>query len=358
MRRRRVLALLAGTAVAGAGGGIAAMRWTPAGGETRPAGQATTAVATVATVAVERTDLSTARTVPGTLGFGTPRTIRGNEGTVTWLPAPGTTVTAGQPLYRNDDQPVVLLYGSTPMFRPIQGVGLTGRDVRVVVDNLRALGYRTGDQPRGIRPGDGVLTSGVVAAVKKWQQQTGLPATGAITPAHVAVLPGPVRIAEIIAELGAPASDGVLTVTGRKKAVTVPISVADLGTVRKGDTVRVELPGGGTSDGPVTSVARQARPADTAEGGQPLVNVTVAVKDAGAVKKLDAAPVQVSFTGEIRRDVLAVPVAALLALREGGHAVQIADGPLVAVETGMFAMGMVEISGDGVAAGTRVVTVS
>jgi Putative peptidoglycan binding domain len=355
MRRRRVLTLLAGLGVAGAGSGIVVTRWaahdgTPA--PVTPPGQA------VATVAVERTDLSTARTMPGTLGYGTPRTIRGGSGTVTWLPPAGTTVTLGRPLYRNDDQPVILLYGATPMFRTIQGAGTTGRDVRVIVDNLRALGYQTGDQPHHIRPGDGVLTPGVVAAVKKWQQDTGRPVTGTITPEHVAVLPGPVRVAEVIAELGGPAADGVLTVTGRTKVVTVPVGAADLGSISRGDAVQVELPGGTTTDGTVTAVARDARPAADAEGGQPLVDVTVTVKKADAVKKLDTAPVQVSFAGEIRENVLAVPVAALLALREGGHAVQIADGPLIAVETGMFAMGMVEISGDGLAEGSRVVTVS
>jgi peptidoglycan hydrolase-like protein with peptidoglycan-binding domain len=355
MRRRRALALLAGTAAAGAGGGIAAMRWADGGGPPPPSSAATDGPATVA---VERTDLSTARTVPGTHGFGTPRTVRGAGGTVTWLPAAGTTVTLGQPLYRNDDRPVTLLYGTTPMFRPVQGLGLTGRDVRVVVDNLRALGYRTGDQPYGTRPGDGVLTAGVVAAVRKWQQNIGVPVTGTIEPAHVAVLPGPVRIAEITAELGASAADGVLTVTGRAKVVTVPISATDLGSVRKGDAVRVELPGGAVTDGAVASVAREARPADGSESEQPLVDVTVTVQNTGAVKKLDAAPVRVSFTGEVREDVLAAPVAALLALREGGHAVQVAGGPLVAVETGMFAMGMVEISGDGLTEGTRLVTVS
>lgn len=60
----------------------------------------------VATVAVERTDLSTARTMPGTLGYGVPRTIRAAGGTVTWLPRTGVIVKRGGTLYRNDDKPV------------------------------------------------------------------------------------------------------------------------------------------------------------------------------------------------------------------------------------------------------------
>jgi hypothetical protein len=56
--------------------------------------------------------------------------------------------------------------------------------------------------------------------------------------------------------------------------------------------------------------------------------------------------------------VLAVPVGALVALSEGGYAVQLTGNRLVAVETGMFAKGMVEVTGDGIAEGDEVVTTS
>jgi len=56
-------------------------------------------------------------------------------------------------------------------------------------------------------------------------------------------------------------------------------------------------------------------------------------------------------------DVLAVPVAALLALPKGGFGVQVVDGDttrIVAVKTGMFAAGQVEVSGRDVAEGVTV----
>lgn len=56
--------------------------------------------------------------------------------------------------------------------------------------------------------------------------------------------------------------------------------------------------------------------------------------------------------------MLTAPVGALVALSEGGYAVQLAAGGLVAVKTGMFANGWVEISGAGLSAGTEVVTTS
>jgi hypothetical protein len=66
----------------------------------------------------------------------------------------------------------------------------------------------------------------------------------------------------------------------------------------------------------------------------------------------------VQFVAETHKGVLAVPVGALLALREGGYAVQIQNGNLVAVKLGLFTKGLVEISGDGIVEGTRVVTTS
>jgi hypothetical protein len=62
-----------------------------------------------------------------------------------------------------------------------------------------------------------------------------------------------------------------------------------------------------------------------------------------------------------RAGVLAVPVTALLALGEGGYAVQVVTGAtsrLLAVTTGMFAGDLVEVSGQGLTEGLRVVRAS
>jgi multidrug efflux pump subunit AcrA (membrane-fusion protein) len=60
----------------------------------------------------------------------------------------------------------------------------------------------------------------------------------------------------------------------------------------------------------------------------------------------------------VRKGVLAVPVNALLALAEGGYAVEVDRGgrrELVGVTLGLFADGLVEVKGHGLAAGDRVV---
>ncbi|WP_252811214.1 efflux RND transporter periplasmic adaptor subunit [Actinoallomurus spadix] len=66
----------------------------------------------------------------------------------------------------------------------------------------------------------------------------------------------------------------------------------------------------------------------------------------------------VTFTGERRKDVLAVPVGPLLARSDGRYAVEVADASgrrrTVPVQLGMFADGQVEVTGPGLAAGMRV----
>ena len=124
--------------------------------------------------------------------------------------------------------------------------------------------------------------------------------------------------------------------------------------------MRVELPGGSTVAGRISEVGKvaEAPAADTPEEEvTPTIDVTIRLL--GRVGTgLDQAPVDVLIAKESKRDVLAVPVSALLALAGGGYAVEVEDGTgtrLVAVEPGLQADGYVEVSGDGLAAGTRVV---
>ena len=96
--------------------------------------------AAVQTTTVTRADLATTLSVGGKLGYGTERAVKaGLEGTVTWLPKSNRTISRGQQVFRVDDQPVMLFYGRTPLFRPLDRTGLVGRDVKMVADNLRAL---------------------------------------------------------------------------------------------------------------------------------------------------------------------------------------------------------------------------
>ena len=73
---------------------------------------------------------------------------------------------------------------------------------------------------------------------------------------------------------------------------------------------------------------------------------------------LDEAPVDVEVISDSVLDVIAVPVSALVALAEGGYAVemQTATGTqLVSVEPGFYAGGLVEVKSGGLSVGDLVV---
>ncbi len=357
----------------------------------------------VATAQIVRTDMSTVESLPGQLGYGPAVTIQGRgSGTVTWLPQPGKEVRRGEQLYRVDDEPVPLFYGALPLYRTLNKPNTVGRDVRVVARNLRALGYAIGHQPgtgervaqnrpkkspaagsgtgktpaagsgtgqapatdtTWVRVGEGedVLTAGLIRAVKRWQADLGRPVTGSVEPADVVVLAGVVRVDSVTAAVGDEVAAQLLAVTPTAKVITVSVEAGEAGGVGRGDKVSVVLPDEKTATGRVTGVGTKIKASDEEAGepgGPPTLTVTVTLNDPKAVARIDAADVQVQFPAETLESVLAVPIGALVALSEGGYAVQVAGGGLVAVQVGMFAKGLVEVTGDGLAEGTSVVTAS
>jgi peptidoglycan hydrolase-like protein with peptidoglycan-binding domain len=309
---------------------------------------------TLTTTRVTRTDLSDDRLLPGSLGFGTARTVKGTgPGIVTRLPATGAKVRRGTALYKVDDQPVVVFYGDTPLFRPLGTPGLTGSDVRQLRDNLAALGFRRSSA----RPD--TLDEELLAALKLWQQQLGITKPGTLLPGQVAVLSGPGRVSEVTAQPGDPAAGPLLSVSATTRVVTVPMSPTDVSGIRKGAAVRLTLPDGREVGGTVKRISRvvQGGGADPAGGtAPPKISVTVTPVKAKDVAGIDAATVQVRFTTTTRKDVLTVPVGALVALSEGGYALQHPGGSLIPVTTGLFAGGLVEVSGAGVTEDDTVVT--
>jgi hypothetical protein len=326
------------------------------------------------TTTVTRTDLSDTRTLPGTLGFGGAMAVKGaGTGLVTELPQVSATVARGKPLYWVNDQPVMVFFGDTPLFRTLDKPGMSGRDVTVLADNLLALGYDIGpvieaarapDAPQDSASGRATkLTPQLLAALKRWQRNTGQRTTGTLAVGQVVVVPGTARVSGVKAALGDPAAEDIATLTSEQKSVTVKADPGSADEVHDGDAVTITLPDARQIPGRVSSVGTtvQGGPStDDPTGSEtaPTLLLTVVPGSSADVKGLDAASVQVTFTTATERNVLVVPVGALLALQEGGYALQRPDGQLVAVKTGLFAKGRVEVSGAGIAAGDRVVTTS
>ncbi len=290
----------------------------------------------------------------GSAGNGSGGTAAaGSTNTLTWLPGIGATVSRGQPVYRVDDRPVVLLNGTIPLYRVLQP-GLTGADVKQFEQNLSALGY-------GGFTVDDQYTSATASAVRNWQEALGLPRTGTVDLNQAVVAPGVLRVAALNTTLGSPASGAILTYTGVTRVVTIALDVSMQQLVKKDIPATITLPDGRTVAGTVASVGTVASRATSGSGAQQSSSTTIAVvvgiADQAALGALDEAPVDVTLVASQRQDVLTVPVGALVALAEGGYGVQVVEGSTtryVAVKTGMFAGGRVEISGDTIAEGTVV----
>ncbi|GAA2414873.1 peptidoglycan-binding protein [Actinomadura vinacea] len=344
MNRTRAAALSAAGVVVVAGGGLATAGL---GGGDRPAAARTALPPD--TAAVERTTLVETKEVDGTLGYGSPRPVPGaGKGTVTWLPKPGDRIARGRPAYKVDNRPVPLLYGSLPLYRALSE-GKEGPDVEQLERNLRALGY-TGFTV------DDSFDSGTTAAVERWQDDLGVPETGAVSPGSVLVAAGEIRVAERKATVGDRLGGAVLTYTGTDRRVSVDLDVQHQRLAKKGAQVEIELPEGDTVKGTITGVGRVATEAQ-GDDKPATVAVTVAVRGQSSLGSYDKAPVTVRLTADRVPDVLAVPVSALLARPGGGYAVQVVEGGRVrevAVETGVFSGGRVEVSGAGLAEGMKV----
>ena len=359
-RRSRTLVLVVlGAVIPGAVVGVAALGL---GGHHRAN---THARVTLRRTTVTRCTLTDSQSFPGQTTFGpaTPLPLQA-QGLITWLPKAGTTVREGQPLVRVDDRPVILLYGSLPQYRTLQAptvhtrtttAGPTesgkpapapstttvttidppqhGADVRELVRALGRLGYGDGDnESKYMEP--------AVDAVKMWQTHLGEAATGTVALGDLFYASGPVRVVPgPDGTVGQPMSANALASTSRTRELTA--TVPDTSTwARVGAKVSFEA--GSAQVAAVLSSVTQAD-STSSDGGQNL-NIVAQTTAQSALAKAGSA-LTVTHLSARRVGVLCVPSAALVALVEGGYGLQETNGAYVAVVTGLFAQGKVQVSG-------------
>lgn len=305
-----------------------------------------------ATAEVTRQTLVDQREEAGELGYGDDKTYTSRlTGTLTRLPKTDAALTRGKTVCQIDDLPVVLLYGTLPAYRELT-VGTEGSDVKQFEKNLAALGYD------GFTV-DETYSDSTATAVKAWQDDLGLPETGAIELGRVVYAPSSVLVKSHDAAVGDAVGPGtaLLTYTGKEKVITITLGADDGDLVKDDAKVEVELPDGKTVAGKVERTETVIEPGEGDADPETKIEVTVTVDDDKALADYDSASVQVLFTAGQREDVLTVPVTALLALAEGGYGLEIVEGSstrIIGVETGLFADGRVEVSGEGLAEGMTV----
>jgi hypothetical protein len=366
MNRRRLafVGALLGAAVAGAVVTVAV--WD---GNQAPA---TTTPPPVSTATVVRTDLASTVLTEGTLGYAPAGPVVNRvAGTYTALPAPGTVVQPGSPLYRVDNLPVVLAVGTTPAWRPFTDGMTDGPDVAELEANLIALGDASGLFSTATDH-FGFLTAD---AVERWQTANGYPVTGQIDLGQLVFLSGPVLVGAAAVAPGDMAAPGQMPyqVTTTTRVVTVPVN-PNLPTVTVGEAVAIVLPTSATTPGTVTAIgpappgtAGSSSSSSSSGGGgsngsdqsQATTVLWVSPNQPGATGTTDGVPVQVSLTTQLAQHVLAVPISALLALAGGGYGVELIEPSgahrLVGVTTGVFSSSEVQVTSTDLDVGTKVV---
>ena len=352
MRRGLLIGTVVVVVLAAIVGGVLALRQRPA---------RTTQKSREHTVVVGRGPLRQAQTIPGRLGYADARTVAGvGDGMITWLPSAGVTVDRGGQLFRVDDAPVTVFYGDMPLYRTLAeptaddsgGKGKkkqppalppAGHDVDLVAANLAALGFWHGSTT-------GLSYNGyLVSAVKAWQESLGEEATGEIALGSIVMTPGPVRVLGVLAQAGTPAAQDIVKVTGTSRSITLQAPPRLAQTLAPGRRIKVRLANGTTLGTRVTHVGAQ-----TQDGhGQPVLPVQVRPIHPTKLRKAASGSVSASLVTAARKDVLQVPVNALLALAGGGYALERPKHELVPVTIGLVADGRAEVKG--IEAGAHVV---
>jgi peptidoglycan hydrolase-like protein with peptidoglycan-binding domain len=280
-------------------------------------------------------------------------TIYGPGSTYTALPSPGHIVRRGESLFAVDGHSVLLLYGSTIAGRTFVAGMSSGPDVAELNANLDALGYA-----HGLSGGEFTVATG--AAIRVLQRAHGISATGSLPLGSVVFEPGTVRVISVMPNAGMGASvipGPLLTVSSTTRVVTIQLDASLEGEVKVGDPVIITLPDNTTTLGHVSYISSVA--ISSGQSGT-SVRVQVTPDHPAATGTLDQAPVQAQITTGSVSHALVVPVDALLARRGGRYAVEEVSHRahrLVIVSTGLFddADGLVQVSGQGLAAGQRVV---
>jgi hypothetical protein len=272
-------------------------------------------------------------------------TVSEPAATLTRVAALGSAVTAGTALYASDGRPVVALLGDAVLWRDLElGVG-DGDDVRMLEENLQAMGYGSGLTV------DTTFTSATASAVETWEQDLGRSdPDGTVTLGDVVVVGSATEVSAQLMQVGDTLRAGGIVLTLSSTAQIVAARVpADMVTAwASGTAVTLTWSDGATAAATVVSTGRD------------VVDSTVAVtvtSDEAASARVSGTPVTVSLTVRRSEGALAVPVAAIRSGTAGGSVVVVLDHSAereIPVTTGIVAGGWVEVSG-GLVEGQEVV---
>jgi peptidoglycan hydrolase-like protein with peptidoglycan-binding domain len=360
MTRTRWLAV-GGVAVVVAG--VAAMLVASGGSDAASGDRVETATSTAT---VETRDLVVTDSYDGELGFGDAREyVTDRSGVVTTVAKVGTNVASGGALFSVDFEPTVVLQGTVPAWRALDTSVDDGPDVAQLEQALVDLGNGSGVTV------DEHFDSSTASAVEAWEESLGRSdPDGTVDLGDVVFAAGALRVSAITSDVGTRVQSGttVVTATPTAQVVMVDLEADRSDELEPGTKVVLTLPDGAESTGTVATIGAEVEEDSSSEGavmpgasGGPTVPVTITLDDASAAAAFDTGSVDVAIERSREEDATAVPVTALIALVEGGYALQVVDPSqangyrLVGVEVGTFADGYVGVTGEGIEPGVEVV---
>ena len=313
-----------------------------------------------ATATVTKGDLVGETTVQGTLHYADSYTLKSAfEGVVTALPTPGTTLTQGSHVYTVAGNNTYLLHGATPAWRAFEEGMSDGEDVTQLETALSELGYFEATP-------NAHFDWNTIAAIKKWQKALTLPQNGTLPLGTVLFAPEDLRIGALKARVGdnATMETELFTASSSRQVISANLKLSDQALGVVGNSVTVRLPGSATTTTGTISSVEPPREKASEEGNKDankerIIPVTITPDDPAALEGLQEASVSLGLTSETRTGVLSVPLGALVALSTDQFGVEVVDekGEIrrVPVTVGLFAGDRVEVSGDEIAEGQRVV---
>jgi peptidoglycan hydrolase-like protein with peptidoglycan-binding domain len=283
--------------------------------------------------------------------------ITRTSGRLTSAAAEGTTIAAGQSLFEVDARPTVLLLGDTPAWRDLSFASTPGPDVKQLQDNLVTLGFDPGHEIVA----DGTFSDATASAIIRWQEQLGVTATGSVTLGSVLFEPSPIIVGVHQVEVGASVAPGTALADAQLAAVTMQFTLpADARSVIAiGQAVDVTMPDRSSAKATFASIGTAT---DATSGATITVGRGTIDAKPSATAITDLATIKVRVSQTIGDQVLVAPAAALTSHVDGTFTVTVLhpDGStkVVPVKVGVAANGTVAITGDGVAADTKVLVPS
>jgi peptidoglycan hydrolase-like protein with peptidoglycan-binding domain len=274
--------------------------------------------------------------------------------------SPGTKITTGTILYWSNGLPVIAIEGdaaATPVLSRSLSDGVSdGVDVKLFEQALNTLGFN----------GDGAMTiddhfdSATATAAAAWLASVGFSADplSVIMPAgSFVVVPAGLSVGTALVTDGSVLEGDtvVMSLTAPARQVTTTAPIGD-STFALGATIEVQFPDGTVESGTVVNVGNVATNTTGTPGDTPSVPITIGVDTIPTtVDSFVEIPVTLRVVSADIPNAIVVPVSALLALKEGGYAVQQVTGAnpdgtnqtkLIGVKPGLFSNGFVQVEGD------------